>query len=411
MTNILNKIKYFCHQKNIPLIPIQADSIYSISEPNLFYQTIIENINTANRRILLSALYLGVGSKERNIVEALQFQLQNHEKLRIQFLLDSRRGTRRDSSGQSSATMLESVINCNRASLHLVDTMGSSFIGKVLKRFQRWNEVISAYHAKILIFDDDVILTGANLSSLYFEQRQDRYIRVKGSKFLSNYLYDLFNVVRRQNESMITEINNLNAKTSALTANEYSDTFILPLVQFGRKNLRMEEEFLDYLSSVIPEGARVHLSSGYFNPSPVVNSLRIDSILTASEKTNNFSYGHGLSKHIPRIYSAIYRRFLSNRDSCHFSVYNRSQWTFHAKGLWIDGMQDMYVTFIGSSNYNYRSYWRDFEVQMVVLTRNKNLIRLFEDERAFLWSTSAMFDKSNDSLIHRLSALIFRGFL
>ena len=39
---------------------------------------------------------------------------------------------------------------------------------------QRYNETLGLQHTKIFVFDDSVILSGANLSSDYFTNRQDR---------------------------------------------------------------------------------------------------------------------------------------------------------------------------------------------------------------------------------------------
>ena len=36
------------------------------------------------------------------------------------------------------------------------------------------NEVVGVNHLKVYLFDDDVILSGANLSNTYFTNRQDR---------------------------------------------------------------------------------------------------------------------------------------------------------------------------------------------------------------------------------------------
>lgn len=44
----------------------------------------------------------------------------------------------------------------------------------------RWNEVVGVQHMKIYVFDDQLILSGANLSNTYFTDRQDRYLVLSG---------------------------------------------------------------------------------------------------------------------------------------------------------------------------------------------------------------------------------------
>ena len=48
---------------------------------------------------------------------------------------------------------------------------------------------------KMAVFDDNVILTGANMSESYFTDREDRWIVFKESKELADYCDDLANSV------------------------------------------------------------------------------------------------------------------------------------------------------------------------------------------------------------------------
>lgn len=51
-------------------------------------------------------------------------------------------------------------------------------------------EIKGTFHTKFMICDDDVILTGANLSEEYFISRKDRYILVRNCPELADYLED-----------------------------------------------------------------------------------------------------------------------------------------------------------------------------------------------------------------------------
>jgi phosphatidylserine/phosphatidylglycerophosphate/cardiolipin synthase-like enzyme len=48
-------------------------------------------------------------------------------------------------------------------------------------------EAIAVSHLKLYLFDDELLLTGANLSSDYFEARQDRYISIKSPGLADHY--------------------------------------------------------------------------------------------------------------------------------------------------------------------------------------------------------------------------------
>ena len=51
----------------------------------------------------------------------------------------------------------------------------------------RWNEVLSVYHIKSYIFDNNMIISGANLSNDYFTTRIDRYVLFEDCPELINF--------------------------------------------------------------------------------------------------------------------------------------------------------------------------------------------------------------------------------
>ena len=78
-----------------------------IHEPSHFYEQLLERSATAKKvefnsssvlllqliqRVVLSALYLGVGPKEVELVSRLQGNLASNPQLRVNFLLDCCRG-------------------------------------------------------------------------------------------------------------------------------------------------------------------------------------------------------------------------------------------------------------------------------------------------------------------------------
>ena len=55
----------------------------------------------------------------------------------------------------------------------------------------RYNETLGLQHCKVFVFDDSLIISGANLSSDYFTQRQDRYVVVESCPGLADYFDEL----------------------------------------------------------------------------------------------------------------------------------------------------------------------------------------------------------------------------
>ena len=82
----------------------------------------------------------------------------------------------------------------------------------------KFNETIGVQHTKICIFDDDVCISGANLSNDYFSQRQDRYILIKDVPKLANYFEDLVDTISSFSFDLnTTVVNNKNEPSYTLS--------------------------------------------------------------------------------------------------------------------------------------------------------------------------------------------------
>ena len=55
----------------------------------------------------------------------------------------------------------------------------------------KYNETIGLQHCKLYVFDNSVMISGANLSTDYFTNRQDRYIVIEDCEPLANFCEDL----------------------------------------------------------------------------------------------------------------------------------------------------------------------------------------------------------------------------
>lgn len=58
-------------------------------------------------------------------------------------------------------------------------------------------EVLGVHHQKIYIFDDRVVMGGANLSKNYFLNRKDRYLSIR-SQQLSDFLFDYLQILSQE---------------------------------------------------------------------------------------------------------------------------------------------------------------------------------------------------------------------
>lgn len=57
------------------------------------------------------------------------------------------------------------------------------------------NETVAVSHLKICAFDEDVIISGANLSRDYFTDRQDRYVYIPSANNLATFYHTLIDIL------------------------------------------------------------------------------------------------------------------------------------------------------------------------------------------------------------------------
>jgi CDP-diacylglycerol---glycerol-3-phosphate 3-phosphatidyltransferase len=147
-----------------PCFPVNGKCVKVIKEPSEFYETILNQATHAKSRISLASLYLGVGKLETDLIKAMQTNVSRNPNLEINFLLDYTRGTRGVQNSKAIIMpLLQQSENCKLSLYH------TPLLRGITKRIApaRWNELLGIQHMKIYLFDDTVIISGANLSSDY----------------------------------------------------------------------------------------------------------------------------------------------------------------------------------------------------------------------------------------------------
>ncbi|KAG6552434.1 hypothetical protein Mapa_005995 [Marchantia paleacea] len=447
------------------MIPVKGDHVSLLDTPGDFYEAIKEGIRNSRRRVVMASLYIGTGKLEAELVDALA----ENPVLRVTMLFDALRATRpthdsADCCFTSSAAMLSCLLLSKSAKWR---QRKSSEDGERLKvslyrtpdltKTLQWllparvNEVVGVCHLKAFVFDDHVLMTGANMSSSYFTDRQDRYIWFRNSPSLANHFSSLIDVVSSYSFSLGSDEKLLPKKVadtkdrdgfcaqmgSSVQGLMYAasgevntpekeneedwDTYCFPTIQMGPLGIRQDEDCTVALLRGLPSGTLLQLASPYFNLTPDYEDVLLEvaeqnivEILTASPKANGFYGSAGVSGLIPRAYSLLeqnlYERSrhrdvaLQGKDTYDLKnglsiyEYERSGWTFHAKGLWCTLPGDVHgpsVTLVGSSNFGYRSRDRDLEAQVFVMTRNPRLRGQLKFERDALLSRAVKVDSSS----------------
>lgn len=259
---------------------------------------------------------------------------------------------------------------------------------------ERYNELTGVQHTKCYLIDDDILISGANLSEQYFTNRQDRYIWIRQNADLANFYRSLISAIcdlsfrvddrtgqmifpnglpdptddpKAFNRLMKTKLEALLQGRGSLppidqqqpgitmdpssSVSEASrllktrDTWVFPTIQLGHANVRHDEQFTQFVLSHQPTGSPyvTYLTSPYFNlAAPYEQALRESNkpvrLIVASPKANGF-FGDGVSGMVPWAYDTVLRDWMENlprNSDVNVYEYTRDSWTFHAKGLWIE---------------------------------------------------------------------------
>ena len=96
-----------------------------------------------------------------------------------------------DMMDQLATANINSDIQIGFLQAHTVPSLKSSPLSAILHTLvPSFREVLGVHHAKFAVFDDSVVLTGANLEEQYFLSRRDRYWIINNCRELADYLED-----------------------------------------------------------------------------------------------------------------------------------------------------------------------------------------------------------------------------
>lgn len=411
--------------------PLQADQVEIITEPQAFYSKLQTLCINAVNRIGIASLYIGTDQLESQLVNDIKQNIIKNTQLKVNILIDFTRGTRGESRKTSSKHLLQQLLNENgdNTVLSLYHTPKLRGLKKRVMP-DRWNELIGLQHMKIYVADQTVIISGANLSNDYFKHRQDRYIMIN-DKHLSDFYYQLIEKVQEfsvqvspdnkyyshskwnrlpyeeNQKCFVAQANDSICKFFTASAaemkchaeqirssNKKIDTWIFPLVEMGQLGIHHDSIVTEQLFFNAVPDSRINLTSGYFNLTQTymdaiaTKCMSSFEILMAHPNANGFQGAKGPAGGIPAAYSHISKNFLkklietNQSERIKLYEYQRTGWTYHAKGLWyyLPGSYLPDLTLIGSSNFGERSVNRDLETQICLVTVNDELRRQLQRE-------------------------------
>jgi CDP-diacylglycerol--glycerol-3-phosphate 3-phosphatidyltransferase len=390
--------------------------------PHDFHQTLCDLIRSAKKRVSLASLYIGPAASPDNqpeeveLLQALSDVASKRKGIPIKVVLDHNRGLRpvpmsNKGTTTSSAKAVAKVINGNVHLFQVLPKPLDSLLPNPL------NEVAGVFHIKAYIVDDDLILSGANLSQEYFCDRQDRYLWIRnGGNGLVDFYADVVELLCQhsytyaldasKDKELLTTSKMSRKEFLQAISRHFQDAAPLPArsllskentAAVGIPTFFAPESFLGGVNpnfvtdteaslNLLKEGADHHdslqLSSAYLNPTADMMQLlqRFGKVqlLTAGPMSHGFKpkdkAGNKGKAWIPAVFDHLAEDGLKMLSSPTATLHHweRDGWTFHAKGIWLreasnDKDQPVAAAIVGSSNFGERSFVRDMESNLVLV--------------------------------------------
>lgn len=147
---------------------------------------------------------------EKFLIMELEKKIKQNPKFKITILLDYSRGTRKEKIFNNSLSMLKPLFNVNL--INNPDLNIYFLKHPNIKSYHNYlpsvlSEVAGVLHSKLYIFDNNVIISGANLSENYFTSRQDRYWIFQDNEPFADFCED-FLISLSENSYKINPNNN-----------------------------------------------------------------------------------------------------------------------------------------------------------------------------------------------------------
>lgn len=173
--------------------------------------------------------------------------------------------------------------------------------------------------------------------------------RAEYCKAANKRVMDVINSARTRQQMLHAQTfhsNSLLTQEDAAAAGDrrpVPDTWIYPLIQMKPFEIQIDEIVTETLLTEAERGAKVYLTTGYFNLTQAYMDLVLGTraeyqILLASPEVNGFFGAKGVAGAIPAAYVHIERQFysevcsLGQQERVQLQEYWRRGWTFHAKG-------------------------------------------------------------------------------
>ncbi|KAB2823099.1 CDP-diacylglycerol--serine O-phosphatidyltransferase [Aliivibrio finisterrensis] len=370
----------------LPMLSQNPENIKILHTAADFRYELLKQIENAQQRIYIVALYLENDDAGREVFTALYEAKQKNPSLDINVLVDWHRAQRGLIGAEKSDGNAALYREFSEKYEHAINVLGVPVRNK---------EVFGVLHLKGFIFDDTVIYSGASLNDVYLaykdKYRFDRY-HVLNNSFLANSMVSFIKKTliaspavnclsqqkRPETKSLKPAIKELRKQLGLANYQFISqlrkkgEVGVTPLVGLGRKGNKLNNNIRLLLASAISE---ITICTPYFNfPKPIAKELKkalqrgVKVTIIVGDKTANDFYidpeeGFKTIAGLPYLYEMNLRSFAKTNETyiasrqLSFHLWKHEKNSFHLKGMWVDKE----YTLITGSNLNPRAWKLDLE--------------------------------------------------
>jgi CDP-diacylglycerol--serine O-phosphatidyltransferase len=388
----------------LPKTDLVAETVSVLWSAADYKSTVLELIQRAQHRIVITALYLQADEAGEQILRALFAAKQRKPDLQVTVYVDYHRA-RRGLIGQEGARTNNDFYREIAKDYHLP----IQIIGVPVKK----RELFGVLHLKGFVFDQTLLYSGASLNNVYLAEqsryRADRYLVLQnqvitdaivqahqqlfGDEEQTPELLDdedyVSQAVKRQSRLWLKH-----AKATRYQYEDKTDSALRAslLMGLGRRNNELNSTVLALLAVAQQD---VLIYTPYFNP-PVALARALRKCLkrgvvvtiVVGDKTANDFYippGQRFSKigGLPYFYETILRKFVRANQKfidsglLHVKLWKHQENSYHLKGLSVDGIKHLFT----GHNMNPRAFALDFENGIYVEDELQQLKTLLEQEK------------------------------
>lgn len=380
--------------ESLPFLPQQTEHVIFLDSSQAFKQQILQLIQTAKKRIYLTALYFEKDEAGQEILTALYNAKRSNPDLEMKILVDWHRA-QRGRIGEAESLSNADWYTEFKAEQNLPDGQEIEFYGVPING----REVFGVLHLKGFVFDDTILYSGASINNVYLHQldryRYDRYhvienkaladswVKFIQQNILSNGVVSRLDTANRPKTIEIRP--QIKAFRKQLGREQYQfngiaksdDLLVSPLFGLGRRRNQLNKviEALFYQTE-----QKLTICTPYFN-FPLSLRTRIEWLLAngksveiiVGDKTANDFYTKPdekftMASALPYLYEKNLRAFAKRLDGyiqngqLTIRLWKDGENSYHLKGVWVD---NRYILLTGN-NLNPRAWRLDAENAILI---------------------------------------------